>query len=110
MHEEIEEKRRKSSMERSKKISFAELQEKYEQKNRYPGPGAYYRLRRLKVPGVYTNSDPKSSFLLDVEYHAQNSPSSLQYNINLSQVTPRARTATMIKPSKSRDRVQFHIS
>lgn len=43
MHEEIEEKRRKSSMERSKKISFAELQEKYELKNRYPGPGAYYR-------------------------------------------------------------------
>jgi len=43
MHEEIEEKRRKSSMERSKKITFAELQEKYEQKNRYPGPGAYYR-------------------------------------------------------------------
>ena len=62
------------------------------------------------MPGVYTNSDPKSSFLLDVEYHAQNSPSSLQYNINLSQVTPRAHTAIMIKPSKSHDRVRFRIS
>ena len=44
-------------------------------KNRYPGPGAYHKPKRLKIPGIYENADPKSAFLLDVIYLAKTSPS-----------------------------------
>ena len=84
IHEEMQEKKRKSSMEKAKKITFAMFQEKYEMKNRYPGPGFYHKPKRLRIPGIYDSHDPKSAFLMDVEYHAKTSPSNQQYNINLS--------------------------
>lgn len=72
---------------------------------KFPGPGSYnMRNSRLKILGLYTTNEPKSSFLMDAEYNGMMSPSSLKYNLNYDSVEPRSQTVRISKPSKSAEK------
>jgi len=61
-------KRKKSSLERSPKLSFMSIIEKQELKKKFPGPGSYNARSKVRVLGAFSLKGEKTTFVDDAAY------------------------------------------
>ena len=102
MSGDILDKKKKSSLSRSPRITQTQEIEKLEKKFSKPGPGAYTIKEKHKVKGAFNLQDSKGSFLEESEFLSMQTPAAI-YEKKYDQVQKKAPTLKIHPDNKKED-------